>query len=122
VPKHLWAVLWFGLNGAALLSFIGVLASVWAEKFDHNAAVTNFIIQPASLLSGTFYSVDNLHGFFRTLSHMNPIFHVISGFRYGFLGVADSNVAVGALVLLAINSALGALCYVLILRGWKLRS
>jgi ABC-2 type transport system permease protein len=122
VPRHLWAVLWFGLNGAALLSFIGVLASIWAEKFDHNAAVTNFIIQPASLLSGTFYSVNDLHGFFRTLSHMNPIFHVISGFRYGFLGVADSNVALGALVLLAINSALGVLCYVLILRGWKLRS
>ena len=121
-PAHLWAVLWFGLNGAALMSFIGVLTSVWADKFDHNAAVTNFIIQPASLLSGTFYSVDNLHGVFRVLSHMNPIFHVISGFRYGFLGVADSNVTVGALVLLAINTVLGVTCYMVILRGWKLRS
>ena len=122
VPQHLWAVVWFGLNGAALLSFIGVLASIWAEKFDHNAAVTNFIIQPASLLSGTFYSVDNLHGVFRVLSHMNPIFHVISGFRYGFLGVADSNIALGSVILFAINFALGVLCYSLIRNGWKLRS
>jgi ABC-2 type transport system permease protein len=59
---------------------------------------------------------------FRVISHMNPIFHVISGFRYGFLGVADSNIAVGAIALLVINSALGALCYVLIRNGWKLRS
>lgn len=122
IPLHPWAVVWFGLNGAALLSFIGVLASIWADKFDHNAAVTNFIIQPASLLSGTFYSVDNLHGVFRTLSHMNPIFHVISGFRYGFLGIADSNIPGGAILLFAINSALGTLCYVLIRNGWKLRN
>ena len=116
IPKHFWAVLWFGVSGAALMSFVGVLASIWAEKFDHNAAVTNFIIQPLSLLSGTFYSVDNLHGVFRALSHANPFFYVISGFRYGFLGIADSNIAVGASVLLAINIVLGLLCY------WAIRS
>ena len=122
VPLKPWAVLWFGLNGAALMSFVGVLASVWAEKFDHNAAVTNFVIQPLSLLSGTFYSVDRLHGAFRAFSHMNPFFYVISGFRYGFLGETDSNVVVGAFLLLGINVALGLACYLLIRRGWRLKN
>ena len=122
VPRVWWAVLWFGLNGAMLLSFIGVLTSIWAEKFDHNAAITNFIIQPLSLLSGTFYSVDNLHGVFRAISHANPFFYVISGFRYGFLGTSDSNPVLGALVLLAINLVLGLLCYSALRSGWKLRN
>jgi ABC-2 type transport system permease protein len=64
------------------------LTSIWAEKFDHAAAVTNFVVVPLSLLSGTFYSVDGLAPAFRAISHANP-FYVISGFRYGFLGLAD---------------------------------
>src|SRR3546814_3314509 len=78
---------------------LGLLTSVWAEKFDHAAAVTNFVIAPLSLLSGTFYSIDNLHGTFRLISHLNPFFYAISGFRYAFLGVADSPVLIGATVL-----------------------
>src|SRR3546814_9458737 len=74
---------------------LGVLTSIWAEKFDHAAAVTNFVVAPLSLLSGTFYSIENLHGVFQTISHFNPFFYVISGFRYGFLGVADSPIAIG---------------------------
>ncbi|UAK23478.1 ABC transporter permease [Sphingomonas nostoxanthinifaciens] len=122
LPRVPWAVVWFGLMGAALMAFVGVLASIWAEKFDHNAAVTNFVVQPLSLLSGTFYSVDRLHGVFRAISHFNPFFYVISGFRYGFLGVSDSNVVVGALLLLAINVVLGSACYVALRTGWKLRN
>jgi len=117
-----WAVIWFALMGSAFLSFLGILASLWAEKFDHNATITNFIIQPLSLLSGTFYSIERLHGAFRAISHGNPFFYVISGFRYGFLGVADSNVAVGAIGLLAINCALGTAAYLLIRAGWKIRN
>ena len=105
-----------------MLSFIGVLTSIWAEKFDHNAAITNFVIQPLSLLSGTFYSVDNLHGVFRTFSHLNPFFYVISGFRYGFLGMSDSDPLLGAAVMLGINLALGIACYVALKTGWRLRS
>ncbi|HWW63934.1 MAG TPA: ABC transporter permease [Sphingomonadaceae bacterium] len=121
IPRHVWAVVWFGLMGAALLSFLGILTSIWAEKFDHAAAVTNFVIQPLSLLSGTFYSIEALHGVFRTISFFNPFFYVISGFRYGFLGQADSPVATGALALFATNVVLGLLCYALLRRGWKLK-
>jgi ABC-2 type transport system permease protein len=122
IPRHLWAVLWFGVMGSAMLSFLGLLTSIWAEKFDHAAAVSNFVVAPLSLLSGTFYSIHSLAPSFQAVSHANPFFYVISGFRYGFLGIADSPVAVGALVLLAINLALGILCYRLLRSGWKLKA
>ena len=121
-PAHLWAVVWFGLMGSAMLGFLGLLTSMWAEKFDHAAAVTNFVVAPLSLLSGTFYSIDQLAPTFRTISHANPFFYVISGFRYGFVGAADSPVLFGAGLLLAINIGLGALTYVLLKRGWRIRS
>lgn len=121
IPEHLWAVIWFGLNGAVMLAFLGLLTSIWAEKFDHAASVTNFVVQPLSLLSGTFYSVDQLSPVFRAISHANPFFYVISGFRYGFLGVADSPIAFGALLLLAINIVLCAISYALLRSGWKLK-
>jgi ABC-2 type transport system permease protein len=107
--------------GAAMLGFLGLLTSMWAEKFDHAAAVSNFFVAPLSLLSGTFYSVDQLSPVFHAISHANPFFYVISGFRYGFLGVADSPVGFGALLLLGINLGLGLLCYVLLQRGWRLK-
>ncbi|MBV8688092.1 MAG: ABC transporter permease [Alphaproteobacteria bacterium] len=122
MPRHLAAVAWFGVMGAAMLGFFGLITSIWAEKFDHAAAVTNFVVAPLSLLSGTFYSIHNLAPAFQAVSHANPFFYVISGFRYGFLGVADSPVAFGAGLLLAINLTLGAICYALLRRGWKLKS
>jgi ABC-2 type transport system permease protein len=122
VPGHLWAVLWFGLMGSLLLSFLGLITSIWAEKFDHAAAVGNFVVAPLSLLSGTFYSIDSLSPTFRAVSHANPFFYVISGFRYGFLGVADSPIWLGALLLLALNATLGLLCYLLLRSGWKLKA
>ncbi|MBV8237499.1 MAG: ABC transporter permease [Sphingomonas sp.] len=121
-PVHPVAVIWFGFLGAAFLAFLGVLTSIWAEKFDHAAAVTNFVIAPLSLLSGTFYSVDHLAPAFRAFSHVNPFFYIISGFRYGFLGTADSPVLVGSVVILALDIALGLLCYVALRRGWKLKN
>ncbi|GGE79048.1 transport permease protein [Sphingomonas prati] len=122
VPHHPLAVIWFGLLGASMLGFLGLLTSIWADKFDHAAAVTNFVVAPLSLLSGTFYSIESLHGVFQTLSHLNPFFYVISGFRYGFIGTTDSPVLLGGLVLLGVNVALGALCYTLIRKGWRLKS
>jgi len=121
-PSHVWAVLWFGLMGSLMLSFLGLITSIWAEKFDHAAAVGNFVVAPLSLLSGTFYAIDNLSPAFQAISHANPFFYVISGFRYGFLGVADSPVMLGALLLLAINLALGGLCYALLSAGWKIKA
>ena len=122
MPRHIWAVLWFALMGSTMLGLLGLLTSIWAEKFDHAAAVGNFVVAPLSLLSGTFYSIDSLSPLFRAISHANPFFYVISGFRFGFLGQADSPVALGALLLLAINAGLGALCYALLRSGWKLKA
>ena len=122
MPQHLWAIGWFGLMGAVMLAFMGVLTSIWAEKFDHAAAITNFVVAPLALLSGTFYSVDAMAPTFRALSHANPFFYVISGFRYGFIGTTDSPLLAGSLLLLAINAALGIGCYALLKSGWKLRS
>jgi ABC-2 type transport system permease protein len=115
-------VLWFGAMGALLLSFLGVLTSLWAEKFDHAAAVTNFVVQPLALLSGTFYSVERLSPAFRAISHANPIFYVISGFRAGFLGVADAPLGIGAVVLPGVNILLGLVCWLLLKRGWRIKS
>lgn len=121
-PARLFAVLWFGLLGSVFLALLGVLTSIWAEKFDHAAAVTNFVVVPLSLLSGTFYSVDGLAPAFRAISHANPFFYVISGFRYGFLGLADSPVTLGGVVVLGIDAAMAVLCYVLLRKGWKLKN
>ena len=121
IQHPLWA-LWFGLMGALMLSFMGLITSLWADKFDHAAAVTNFLVTPLSLLSGTFYSVEQLAPAFQAVSHANPFFYVISGFRYGFLGVTDSPIVVGAIGLLVLNIALWALCYSLLKRGWKIKN
>jgi ABC-2 type transport system permease protein len=120
--RNLGIVLWFGLMGALLLSFLGLLTSLWAEKFDHAAAVTNFVVTPLSLLSGTFYSVRQLAPNFQAISHANPFFYVISGFRAGFLGSSDSPLWIGALGLLVINIVLWALCYALLKSGWKIKN
>jgi ABC-2 type transport system permease protein len=122
MPVHLWAIVWFGITGSAMLAFLGLLTSIWADKFDHAAAITNFVVAPLSLLSGTFYSVENLHASFRTISHANPFFYVISGFRYGFLGSADSPILIGSIVLLVVNIVLAAVSYKLFAAGWKIKS
>ncbi len=129
VTLHLaqvWAIVWFGLMGAAMLALMGLMASIWAEKFDHNAAVTNFVIAPLSLLSGTFYTLDNLSGAFETISRFNPFFYVISGFRYGFLGRSDIGdagaVALAAAGLLVFNLVLAIVTYRLLRSGWKIKN
>jgi len=115
-------VLWFGLMGSLLLAFLGLLTSIWADKFDHAAAVTNFVVTPLALLSGTFYSVRQLAPTFRAISHANPFFYIISGFRAGFLGASDSPLLVGAIALLIVNIVLWAVCYTLLKRGWKIKA
>jgi ABC-2 type transport system permease protein len=121
-PAHPLAILWFGVIGSAFVAFIGVLTSIWAEKFDHAAGVSNFVIAPLALLSGTFYAVDRLSPAFQAFSHANPFFYVISGFRYGFVGRADSPVLVGAGVVLGAAVIMGLACYVALKSGWKLRA
>jgi len=122
IPQHPLMAIWFGLMGAVLLSLVGVLTSIWADKFDHAAAIQNFVVGPLSLLSGTFYSIDSLHSGFQAISHANPFFYVISGFRYGFLGTADSPIVVGAIGLFVLNAILVVANYVALDRGWKIKS
>ena len=122
MPTQIWAVVVFGLLGSMMLSFMGVLTSIWAEKFDHAAAVTTFVVGPLALLSGTFYTIDRLMPAFQTFSSMNPFHYAISGFRYGFIGQADSPVMTGVAVLVAINIALGLLAYFVLRSGWKLKA
>jgi len=124
---HPWAIVWFGLMGALMLAIMGLVTSLWAEKFDHAAAVTNFVVQPLSLLSGTFYVIDNLAPTFQSISRANPFFYIISGFRFGFLGQSDignTNHAVigAALGLGLLNLILGFAAYRLLKSGWKLKS
>jgi ABC-2 type transport system permease protein len=122
MPVHYWAVVVFGLLGSTMLSLMGVLTSIWAEKFDHAAAVTTFVVGPLALLSGTFYTIDRLVPAFQVFSSVNPFHYAISGFRYGFIGRADSPVLTGVLVLLVVNCVLGILDYMLLRSGWKLKA
>ena len=123
---HLWAIVWFGLMGSVMLALLGLLTSIWAEKFDHNAAISNFIVAPLSLLSGTFYVLDNLAPAFQAISRLNPFFYVISGFRFGFLGqsdIGDTNAAVvqSAIGLGLFNLVLAIITYRVLKSGWKLK-
>ncbi len=121
-PHHLWAVVAFGFLGSLMLALLGLLTSIWAEKFDHAAAITNFVVAPLALLSGTFYSVDKLAPTFALISHANPFFYAISGFRYGFIGKADSPIGLGILVLVGINILLAISAYGLLRSGWKIKN
>ena len=121
-PREPLSLIYFALAGSLMLACLGLITSIWADKFDHAAAVTNFVVAPLSLLSGTFYSVDALSPAFQAVSHANPFFYVISGFRHGFLGVADSPLLVGAAVLGAINLVLLGVCVALLRSGWKMKN
>ena len=122
VPMHIWAVIFFGLSAAIMLAMIGVLAGIWAEKFDHLAVVNQFIILPLSFLSGTFYSVKVLPDILQTLIQFNPLFYLIDGFRYGFLGVADSNIAIGVVFISIINMCLFFAVMLVLRAGWRIKS
>jgi len=116
------AILYFGIMASLLMGLLGVLAGLWSEKFDHLAAVQNFVVMPMTFLSGTFYMVGNLPEPFATASHFNPMFYLIDGFRYGFIGAAESNMALGAAVSAAITAALGVLAWQVFRTGWRLKS
>jgi ABC-2 type transport system permease protein len=115
-------VFYFGTMGSVLLALLGILTGVWSDKFDHAAAVTNFVIQPLTLLSGTFYVIDRVNPLMATLSHANPFFYVIDGFRSGFIGNSDGLLLQGALVLALVNAALWVICYKVVKSGWQLRA
>lgn len=119
---NIFAIIAFGILGSAMLSLLGILGGIWSHKFDHIAAVTNFIIVPFTFLSGTFYSVERLPSFFYQLTQFNPFFYMIDGFRYGFIGRADADIWLGLAVLLAVNCIFGLLAYILVDRGYNLKT
>jgi len=119
---HAWAVIYFGLGAALIMAFLGIMAGLWSEKFDHIAAVTNFVIMPMTFLSGTFYLIERLPEPFRTFSKFNPIFYLIDGFRYGFIGQAEGSLAVGAGLTAVLVLVLGWVCLWMFQTGYKIKT
>jgi ABC-2 type transport system permease protein len=119
---HLWAIAYYGAGAALILGFLGVMAGLWAEKFDQMAAVTNFVVMPMTFLSGTFYLIERLPEPFRSFSKVNPFFYLIDGFRYGFIGHAEGSLAIGAAMTAALTVALGAVCYWMFRTGYKIKT
>ena len=112
----------FTFLGAFILSSIGIIIGLWAEKFDHMASATNFIIVPLSFLSGTFYSIDRLPDILKNVSKMNPFFYIIDGFRYGFLGAADGSIQFGLFYLFILSFITWFAAYMLFKKGYKIKS
>lgn len=127
--SHLWAIFYFGTAAALMLSLVGILTGIWAEKFDHVATITNFVIAPLTLLSGTFFSLDRLAerlgengGWLGPALAANPFFYIIDGFRYGFIGEADSNIALGAVIVFAVDLVLWLVVWRVFRSGWRLKA
>lgn len=120
--RHVWPILWFSLSSAVILGAVGILGGIWADKFDHLAAVTNFVIVPLTFLSGTFYDVKVMVEPFESIAHLNPIFYMIDGYRYGHIGVANGSLATGVIYtgLLAIGSVFWV--WAMFRNGYKLKS
>lgn len=112
----------FAILGTMMLGSLGLAAGIWSEKFDHIAAVTNFIVTPLTFLSGTFYSIESLPEMWRGLAHYNPFFYMIDGFRAGFIGQADSDPMLGIAVLISINIGLAVLIFWMLRTGYKIKS
>ena len=114
---NIFAIVWFALAASFIMGMTGILAGLWSEKFDHLSAVQNFIVMPMTFLSGTFYLVDNLPEPFRSFSRYNPFFYLIDGFRYGFIGHAESNLTVGVIGSAVLMVVMGVVCWLVFRRA-----
>ena len=117
-------ILWFIylFLGGLLMGSLGIIVGLYADKFDQMSTVTNFIIVPLSFLSGTFYSIDKLPSFLKTLSHFNPFFHMIDGFRYSFIGQLDGSLTFGISLLTFLSLLITYIAYILVNKGYKIKS
>jgi ABC-2 type transport system permease protein len=112
----------FTLLSSFILGNIGIIAGLWAEKFDHMATVTNFVIVPLSFLSGTFYSIERLPEILQMISKANPFFYMIDGFRYSFIGKADGSIFIGLIYLSLLSFVSWFVTYLLYKKGYKIKS
>tara|TARA_A100001011_G_scaffold205112_1_gene213302 strand:+ start:625 stop:1437 length:813 start_codon:yes stop_codon:yes gene_type:complete len=120
--KHPFILILFTFLSSFILGNIGIIAGLWAEKFDHMATVTNFVIVPLSFLSGTFYSIDRLPNILRTISEYNPFFYMIDGIRYSFIGAADGSIKIGIIYLTILSLVTWFVTYILFKKGYKIKS
>ena len=120
--KNYLTLIAFTLLSSFILGNIGIIAGLWAEKFDNMATVTNFVIVPLSFLSGTFYTIDRLPGFLQTISEFNPFFYMIDGFRYSFIGKADGSITTGLIYLSILSFVTWFITYILYKKGYKIKS
>ena len=120
-PAHGILALMFVLSGCLLMASLGLIAGIWAEKFDQLAAFQNFLIMPLTFLSGVFYSLHSLPTFWQTVSHVNPIFYLIDGFRYAFFGVSDTSPTLSLAITWGFALSVSAIAYGLLRKGWKLQ-
>ena len=116
------AILLFAVLASAMMSLLGLIGGIWAVKFEHIAAMTNFVVVPLSFLSGTFYSIERLPAAWQTVAGFNPFFYAIDGFRYGFIGQADSALWLSAAVMVAVDAVLFLIVYRLFAAGYRLKS
>lgn len=119
---HPGYLLFHAINASLFLSLLGIIGGIWSEKFDHMAAVTNFVITPLAFLSGTFYSVRQLPDLWYRIAHLNPFFYEIDGFRYGLIGWHDGSLGAGIAVMLGINAFLFGIAHQMVVRGYKLKA
>jgi ABC-2 type transport system permease protein len=113
--------LFFGTCGGVILGSLGLIAGIWADKFDQVAAFQNFVILPMTFLSGVFYSVESLPPLWQMISHANPFFYLIDGFRAGFFGRSDVPIEISICVVSLVTLVLSLGCLLLIRSGYKLR-
>ncbi len=119
---HPWLTLFYLVFACLFLAFLGVLCGIISETFDQMSAVTSYIITPLTFLSGTFYSTNALPDFWQKVAHFNPFFYMIDGFRYSLTGFSDGDVAFGATYILVMNLILGAALYIMLKKGYKIKS
>ena len=125
VEIHINSILYIFVGaflGSFILGALGFITGLWAEKFDHTATITNFIVTPLSFLSGVFYSIDRLPAFFQSISKINPFFFIIDITRFGFLGVSDGSIVFGLIYLTILAFVMWFLSYYLYKIGYKIKS
>ena len=116
------ALIFYTFMGSIMMGTLGTMVGIWADKWDQQQGITNFIVLPMTFLSGTFYSISILPDIWKNFATFNPFFYNIDGFRYAFIGKSDSSIVIGGVSLIIINSILVYLCYLMFRSGYKLKS